>query len=59
MGYEFQSVCRNCHHWICHNSKVLYGNGIEIHPVSCGCEEYIPLDNLEYLEWKLDNNAIK
>jgi hypothetical protein len=54
----YKSHCKNCDHNIhtgfCPvaflNYSAIAGDPGE--PVYCGCDEYIPKDNLEYLEYK-------
>jgi hypothetical protein len=60
--------CRNCpHHKDGHikyryyevypgeiKRRTCYGN---IYGVPCSCEEYVPSDNLEYLEWCVDKRS--
>lgn len=52
---DFISNCRNCKHpiWKHHrNYRFNCGGRSE----ECACKKYVPLDNLEYLEYKCENN---
>lgn len=46
--------CRTCSHAHLAGQEVCIDNFYSgsIYPVTCGCKEYIPKDNLEYMEWK-------
>lgn len=59
---EFSKHCGDCHHT--HLSHVegsrciaSYGTDGE-HLLMCGCEEYIPEDNLDYIEWLAKKKGI-
>jgi hypothetical protein len=59
---KFPSRCRNCRHaehlYICTIKYYEYGD--ESEPTyKCSCEEYIPSDNLEYLEYLYDKSHSK
>ena len=49
----FKSLCRECKHSdeATHCSVIFCEYGIPSEPEYCQCPEYIPLDNLEYVEW--------
>jgi hypothetical protein len=61
--------CRNCpHHRDGHITaynldkmehplafRVCYGSNDSYYDIPCNCKEYIPKDNLEYLEWCVEN----
>lgn len=49
LGYT--SLCRNCGHWICHDIKAW---GYISATAPCSCNDYIPTDNLEFLEMKYE-----
>lgn len=43
--------CQTCGHLIGHyNSRTRIYNDV----CYCGCTDWVPLNNLEYLEWSLD-----
>ena len=47
-------VCRNCNHaHIESQSGCIEQKGFSIVFVICSCKEYVPIDNLEYLEYLL------
>ena len=46
-GVRFRSLCKNCGAWVNHSAL-----WIEINPKTNDCKQYVPSDNLEYLEWK-------
>jgi hypothetical protein len=49
-----ESSCRNCGHVGLHGF-----DGEQCWAFStCGCNMYVPLDNLEYLEWVVDKKGI-
>lgn len=50
------SVCRNCPHVKYKHLSACYAviNDVFYHAVPCDCPEFIPLDNLIYLEWQVD-----
>ena len=53
----YKSHCRNCDHGIhigfCSVVYVNYSmDGDPGEPMDCGCDEYVPLENLEFLEYK-------
>lgn len=55
MSYRYEECigdCRTCGHWhSVHSMCLTYRhNGM-----SCGCKDFVPLDNLKYLEYCLEN----
>jgi hypothetical protein len=54
---KFPSKCRICHHsyHVANCTIAYYEFGDDSEPTyKCTCKEYLPSDNLEYLEWKYD-----
>ena len=52
-------LCRNCgcgKEWHPLDGPCRVGPETEFQLHNCFCKGYIPKDNLEYLEWKLNNN---
>lgn len=62
--FEFDSSpavesCRNCccaREWHPLDQRCRVGPETEFTTVNCFCPEYIPLDNLKYLEWKYEHS---
>jgi len=62
--YNFQK-CRTCdHYFLSHTSMpdetifCEWGNS-SYKPTRCYCRDFVPKDNLEFLEWKLDKKRKK
>jgi len=57
MGANKYSICRNCPHFKFAHYSACYASIDDKrigHAIPCDCPEFVPLDNLEYLEWKVD-----
>lgn len=57
---EFNSKCRICNHFS-HSHNKIWGCGRpKSNPFSsvCQCQEYIPSDNLDYIEWLADKKGL-
>ncbi len=53
---KYDSLCRNCNHWFCHEVQA---RRIAVNrTLSCQCADYIPSDNLEYLEWQYERRHV-
>jgi hypothetical protein len=60
----YKSNCKNCDHNIHFGfCPVVYVNysadGDPGDPMDCGCDEYIPSDNLEFLEYRYVRRSLK
>ena len=57
-GYHY-GYCRNCPHFHTNKMSCIAYRVVRPPNTNCDCNEWLPLDNLEYLEWRIDVRQTK